>query len=106
MQTLAEPTAIQQYLPWIAFLTMGFLIYKVFYQKDKTFVEKLTTRKIAYPIAILGLLMLAPAGVMAIFGVAEAWMTLVLQVMIAVLFPVVFFAGILYTLMFFGYEIA
>ena len=101
-QTIVAQTPLTQFVPWIALLVTGFLLYEVFIKKDSKYIEALTTQRVLVPLFILVALALAPASVTALFGFAETAVTVLIQLISAVLISVTVVAGLTYMGKFFG----
>jgi len=103
-QVLMAQTPIQQFVPWIGLITLIYLLYKVFGEKDAKFIELLGTQKLLIPIFILIALALVPASTTVLFGIAEPLIDVLLQIIIAILMGVAVSAGIVFVAKLFGWK--
>ena len=97
-QALTTETALSQLVPFVALLTAGVLLWFTFIKKDKRALELLTTQNLLVPVFMFIALALAPASVMALFGFAESTVMTVVQILIAILFPMIIVGGFAFLL--------
>lgn len=93
-QTLVAQTPLTNYIPWIALLVTGYLLYMIFFKKDSKYIELVTTQRVLIPLFMLVALALVPSSVMALFGFAETAIMTVVQIITAFLVSIAVVAGI------------
>jgi len=86
------PSALSSFVPWIVLLATLYLGYKVFYEKDKRWIETLTSSSVLVPAFFLITLSLVPSTVMSLFGIIEPIVTILIQIFSGLLLSMIIIA--------------